>query len=76
MRTVCMHSANYGKLPRFDCKKAERELGIKWVPLKKTLHEMAARELELVRIVSPVFNLTVCQPLMLTLCTHAQGIAK
>ena len=52
-----MRSANYGKLPSFDCEKAARELGIKWVPIKKTLQEMAARELELVRALTPRLHL-------------------
>ena len=76
-RIVCVHSANYGKLPVFNCEKAPRELGIKWTPLRKTLHEMAARELKLVRVILRVLHtycLLLC--LQLTLCACAQGIAK
>ena len=51
-RGLCLDSANYGKMPLFDCSKAESELGIKWMPIKKTLQNMAARELELVRVQS------------------------
>ncbi len=65
MLIVCVHSANYGKLPVFNSEKAPRELGIKWTPIRTTLQEMAARELKLVRIVSPVLQpdcLLPCQP--------------
>ncbi len=45
-RVMC--SANYGKMPVFDCSKAERELGIQWTSAKRSLQDMAAREIDLV----------------------------
>jgi len=53
-----VHSANYGKLPVFNSEKAPRELGIKWMPIKRTLQEMAERELKLVHAQPPVYILT------------------
>jgi len=40
-------AASYGKIPRFDCRKTERELGIKWTPMTDTIPAMAEAELKL-----------------------------
>jgi hypothetical protein len=39
----------YGKRYKFDATRAERELGIKWVPAKKAIQDMAAALLDMVR---------------------------
>jgi len=39
--------ANYGKIPRFDSSRAERELGIKWTPASEFIPAMAEAELKL-----------------------------
>ncbi len=39
----------YGKTWKFDASRAERDLGIKWTPARKAIHDMAAAMLEMVR---------------------------
>ena len=46
---LLVHRTAYGKRYKFDASRAERELGIKWVPAKKAIQDMAAALLEMVR---------------------------